>query len=293
METRILNYFLKIAQLGNMSKAANELHITQPTLSRQLKNLENLLETPLFNRDNKKMTLTNSGIIFQERAQQIVSLIEKSTQDVINNDALNGTIAIGCVESSVAKFLGAIIMAFHEQYPNIKFSLYNADGDDIKEKIDSGRVDLGFLLSPVEVAKYEFIKLPVTDNWGIVVPKNTSIAIKTSINTAELTSLPLIIPARSIVQNEVASWANIPTKELTIVGSQNLLSNALYLVKEKLGYALCASGAYLNRPDTALNFIPLSSSYKIKHMMAWKKNQKTFTAVQIFIDFVKEHYLSH
>ncbi|WP_367341489.1 LysR family transcriptional regulator [Limosilactobacillus sp.] len=288
METRVLNYFLKIAQLNNMSKAAEQLHITQPTLSRQIKTLEDSLGTKLFNRDNKKMTLTNSGIIFQKRAQQIVQLIAKAEQDVSDQQGLSGVVSIGCVESTVTNFLGTMIASFHSKYPHVRFSMYDADGDDIREKLDRGTVDLGFLLTPVELAKYNSVDLPVEDRWCLLVPKDDPIAKQTKISLEALRKLPLIIPSRNIIQSEILAWAKTPDSELHIVSSQNLLSNSLFLVKAGIGYAICASGAFSNRPDDDIVSIPIDTTTVIKHAMAWRKNYTLSQSTQTFIEFIKD-----
>lgn len=289
METRVIKYFLKIAELGNISKAAEELHITQPTLSRQIKALEVSLDTQLFTRANKKMTLTNAGILFQQRAQQILEMIDKTTQDIQNQKELNGIISIGCVESSVVNYLGQLIDEFHHQHPKIRFSLYDADGDDIREKIDRNLIDLGFVLSPVEIAKYNYLTLTVEDYWGLVVPKDSKIARQKELLPKQMSSLPLIVPARSIVQNEVQSWIKISSNELNIVGSQNLLSNSLPLVKSGIGYALCAAGSFNLRPDPDLKLIPIKTDSVIHHTLIWKQNQNFPLATKTFIDFIQKH----
>lgn len=289
METRVMRYFLKIAELGNMSKAAEELHITQPTLSRQIKALEQSMHAQLFVRANKKMTLTNAGILFQQRAQGILQMIDKTTQDIQDQKELNGIVSIGCVESSVAAYLNRLIDEFHQQHPKIRFSLYDADGDDIREKIDRNLIDLGFVLSPVEIAKYDYLALPVDDHWGLVVPKDSKIAEQDELLPNQLAKLPLIVPARSIVQNEVQSWVKIPSKQLNIVGSQNLLSNSLPLVKSGIGDVLCAAGSFTMRPDPALTLLPIKTDSVIHHTLIWKRNQNLTTATKAFIDFVREH----
>lgn len=288
METRVLNYFLKIAQLNNMSKAAEQLHITQPTLSRQIKTLENSLGTKLFNRDNKKMTLTNAGIIFQKRAQQIVQLVAKAEQDVSDQHGLNGVVSIGCVESTVTNFLGTMIASFHSKYPHIRFSLYDAYGDDIREKLDQGTLDLGFLSTPIEIAKYNSVDLPVTDHWCLLVPEGSSIAQQSLITPDVLRKLPLIIPSRTIIQSELFSWTSIPAAKLNIVGSYNLLSNSLFLIKAGLGYAVGDAGAFANRPDDDIVSIPIETTTVIKHAMAWRKNYTLSQSTQTFIEFIKE-----
>lgn len=289
METRILNYFLQIAKYGNMSKAAEEMHVTQPTLSRQIQNLEEQLGTKLFDRNNKKMTLTSAGVIFQQRAQEILTLLNKAEQDVQNENGLNGTIAIGCVESNVAEFLSKIIIAFHKKYPNIKFSIYDADGDDIKDKLDKGMIDLGFLLSPVEVAKYNYIDLPVKDSWAIIVPKGSPLANQDQISIDELKKIQLIIPAREIVQDEVVSWLHVPARDLNIVGSQNLIGNSLNLIKNGFGNILCTAGSFDLKENHDLKKIMINTDERIKHLLAWRKNYQMPTPAKTFIEFIKDY----
>ncbi|MCC4380925.1 LysR family transcriptional regulator [Limosilactobacillus reuteri] len=288
METRILTYFLKIAELSNMSKAAEELHITQPTLSRQIKTLEDSLGVKLFQRGNRSMTLTSAGIIFQKRAQRIVELVNKAEQDISDQTELNGVISIGCIESTVSNFLGSMITSFHNKYPKVRFNLYDADGSDIHEKLDRGTIDLGFLMTPVEVAKYNSIKLPVTDQWCLAVPKDHPIAQQTKIATNDLRSLPLIIPTRKIVQGEIFSWLHIPANELNIISTQNLVSDSLFLIKAQIAFAICIAGAFYDRPDPDLTLVPIDTDTVVNHVMVWRKNYTLSRSAITFIEFIKE-----
>lgn len=287
METRVLNYFLKISQLNNMTKAAEELHIAQPTLSRQIKSLEDNLGVKLFNRNNKKMTLTTAGIIFQKRAQQIVELANKAEQDVSDQSELSGMISIGCIESSVSNFLGTMISKFHKLYPKVKFSLYDADGDDIREKIDRGTVDLGFVMTPIEVAKYHSLDLSIIDHWCLALPKDHPLSKQAKILMDDLKRLPLIIPSRHIVQNEILSWFNARTSDLNIVASQNLVGSSLSLINDKVAYPICISGvsAYKLSPDLVV--IPIDTQTVVNHVMIWRKNYALSHSTLAFIEFIE------
>lgn len=289
METRVLQYFLKIAELGNITKAAAELHITQPTLSRQLQNLEEAVGTPLFKREKRQMILTSAGVLYQQRVQQILADIDKLNHDMQQCIALNGTISIGCVESTGAKFLTDLISEFHTRYPEVKFEIYSGDGDDIRAKLDRHVLDLGILLTPVEIAKYNYTELGVTDTWGILVPKASPLAKKDALTAKELASLPLIVPRRQIIKDEINSWFNIPETSLQIVGSQNLLSNSLELVKNGIGYVICTYGSYMNRPVKELVFLPVQEARPIKHALIWQKNAPLATSAQRFRDFIIEN----
>ena len=284
METRVLNYFLKIAQVGTISKAAEQLHVTQPTLSRQLRDLEQQLGTPLFIRSKRTMTLTAAGVLFQDRARQVTRLISKAEEELKNQGAqLAGTLAIGCVESSVAQVLTEKITQMHATYPQVKFELYDGDGDDIKQKLDQGTLDLGVVLTPVETAKYNDCVIACDDNWGIIVPVTDPLAQKNMINPIELSSLPLIVPRRHIVQSEISDWLQVPAEKLKIVGSQNLLSNAILLTRAGFGYALCARGAFENRAVTDIKFMPLTPKQTIAHRLIWRKNIVMTPLIKAFI----------
>lgn len=289
METRVLRYFLKIAELGNITKAAEELHVTQPTLSRQLKNLEDSIGQPLFIREKRKLVLTNAGIIYQQRVKQILADIDKLNRDIQQQDIINGVISIGCVESTIAKFLTEMISRFHLLYPEVRFELYSGDGDDIKEKLDRNMLDLGFLLSPVEIAKYNYRELTTLDRWGILVPQDSTLAKKDGIGILELASLPLIMPQRKIVKDEIHSWLNIPEASLRIIGSHNLLTNALDLVRQEVGYVVCTYGSYMNRPVSDLEFRPIYGVKEIEHALIWKKNIPLSELVKKFRDFILEN----
>lgn len=157
MDIRLLEYFLAVAKYGNITRASEQLHVTQPTISRQLMELEETVGTTLLIRGKRQVTLTEAGVLFQQRAEEIVSLMEKTMRDITDqDDLLGGTVAIGCVESCVSRMLPKVLSGFSERFPKVKYELYSADGDDIREKLDRGDLDFGILLEPVEAAKYDF-----------------------------------------------------------------------------------------------------------------------------------------
>ncbi|WP_373842771.1 LysR family transcriptional regulator [Limosilactobacillus sp.] len=179
METRILHYFLAIAKLGTISAAARELHVAQPTLSRQLQQLEGQLGAPLFIRERRRMVLTKAGLAYQRRIQQILTELDRANQVVadLNNDELTGTVGIGCVESAVTKFLIPLLRKFHQQYSQVELSIYDGDGELIKDQLDRGAIEVGLVSTPINAAKYYYLQLPVTDRWGVpsteIVPLGT------------------------------------------------------------------------------------------------------------------------
>jgi DNA-binding transcriptional LysR family regulator len=291
MDIRVLRYFLAVAQEGNITKAAANLHITQPTLSRQLMELEAELKTNLFIRGKRQITLTDSGILFQQRVKEIISLLDKTERDLSEQkNLITGVVAIGCVESIVSRILPDLLEGFSAQYPMVQYELYSADGDDIREKLDLGSIDMGILLEPIETAKYDYIQLPFIEKWGILMRRDDILAQKNSICIEDILELPLIVPRRSIVQEEIASWFGIENTKLHIIASHNLLTNALLLVERRLGYLICVKGAYTIRENDSFSFVPFSPERTSGHVLAWKKNRVFSKATSLFIQFIKGTY---
>lgn len=294
METRILKYFLTIAKTKNITQAAQKLHITQPTLSRQIKQLENELHTTLFIRGKREIQLTAQGRILERKANDILTMINQTKEEIslFDNHELSGFINLGYVESHVAQFVDELIAQFQAKYPLIRFNTYSADGDDIKEKIDSGLLDLGFLIEPVEAAKYHLIKIPIYERWGIFVNHNHPLASKQTINAEDLNDYPMIFPRRSLVQNELTSVIGINPEKINIKLTINLSANAFYFI-EKYNYCMLGIDgiSYLNS-SPEICFIPFENYFQTGHMLAWRKNKRYSKAVQTFIEFTKQQ-LTH
>jgi DNA-binding transcriptional LysR family regulator len=178
MGTRILRYFLTVAKQGTISGAARELHLTQPTLSRQIQQLEAELDTPLFIRERRRMYLTKAGKAYEQKTSRILEELAQANQIVasINNDDLTGTIRIGSVESQVTKFLIPQLVDCHRRSPHVQYHFYDADGGDIKERLDQGLLDLGLVSAQISTAKYHTIKIPIADRWGLAVRVDSKLA---------------------------------------------------------------------------------------------------------------------
>lgn len=289
MDLRVLNYFLTVAQEGNITRAADLLHITQPTLSRQLRDLEDELGVTLFHRGNRQISLTDAGVLFQQRATDLVTLLEKTQRDLTDQQNLvGGTVSIGCVESSVSKWLPEILSSFAKEHPMVQYDLYSANGDDIKEKLDRGEIDLGFLLEPVEAAKYDFIGLPIRDIWGIVVAQDHPLAQQDFLSLEEVCKLPLILPRREIVQEEIASWFGVERSKLKVFAVHNLLTNAILLAQAGLGYPVCVQGSYTIRETDGVRFLPIIPERTSGHVLVWKKNRVLASATSLFIQYIND-----
>ena len=289
MDIRLLEYFLAVAKYGNITRAAEQLHVTQPTISRQLMELEEAVGSPLLIRGKRQVTLTEAGILFQQRAAEIVSLMEKTMRDISDqDDLLGGTVAIGCVESCVSRMLPKVLGGFSARYPKVKYELYSADGDDIREKLDRGDLDFGILLEPVEAAKYDFFRLPYREIWGVVMRRDDPLAQKATIGRDDLLSIPLILPRREIVQDHIAGWFGLDRSQLNVFAGHNLLNNAALLVEAGLGYGVCVSGSLDIGGGRNLCFVPLASERTTGHVLAWKKNRVFHSAANRFREYVRE-----
>lgn len=289
MEIRVLKYFLMVAREENITKAATLLHLTQPTLSRQLMQLEKELGVKLFHRSKHSIILTEDGMLLKRRAQEIVSLSHKTIQELSHKeDVLSGEIAIGCGETKGMLFLSEQIRKFQHKYPLVQFSIHSAIADDIKERIEKGILDIGLLMEPVDIGKYEFIRMPQREKWGILVRKDSELAEKESINPWDLTGVPLIMVKRELVKNELASWFGDYYEELHIAAVYNLILNAAAMVERGVGVALCFDLGVAFYED--LCFIPLTPTLETGSVLVWKKNQTLGAAASQFMSFLKNAF---
>lgn len=289
MEFRVLKYFLMVAREENITKAAALLHLTQPTLSRQLMQLEAELGVKLFHRSKHSIILTEDGMLLKRRAQEIISLSDKTVQELSHKeDVLSGEIAIGCGETKNMLFLSEQIRKFRQKYPLVQFSIHSAIADDIKERIEKGILDIGLLMEPVDIGKYEFIRMPQKEKWGILVRKDSELAAKESINPKDLTNVPLIMVKRELVKNELASWFGDYYEGLQIAATYNLILNAASMVERGVGVALCFDLGASFYED--LCFIPLAPTLETGSVLVWKKNQTLGAATSQFMRFLKNAF---
>lgn len=288
METRILRYFLTIAKLGTISAAARTLHVAQPTMSRQLQQLEEQLGTPLFIRERRRMVLTKAGLAYQIRVQQILAELDRANQAVadLNNDELTGSVGIGCVESSVTNFLIPVLHEFQQQYPQVRLNMYDADGESIKDQLDRSALEIGIVSTPINAAKYNYRQLPVSDRWGIAVNADSSFRGREAVDISELKGRPLIIPHRSLVHDEISDWLTADGNEIQVVGEYNLLTNATYLAAAGVGDLICIKNAPL--PAKAhLTFIPLTPERHLDHYMIWRKGVSLSEPTQRLVNHLR------
>lgn len=284
MDTRVIKYFLTVAQTNNITHAAQQLHITQPTLSRQMIDLEKELGVTLFDRKQRRMALTSEGVLFQQRASTILSLLDQTKQELQNTaEELTGVLNIGCVLSRVSKFVMQIVSSFQKKYPNVSFNLYDGNGDLLRQRLDSGLEDFAVLIEPVEAAKYNFIELPVHEQWGLIVKSADPLAKKQAITKSDLYKIPLIAPTRNIVRDEISDVLKLDQTKLNIMATNNLPSNAYELLKAGNYYMLGIEGIVNSFHDPELTFIPFSPHKETGHVLAWRKNTVVTPVMEKFL----------
>lgn len=286
MELRVLLYFLTVAQEENITKAAKILHVTQPSLSRQLRQLEEEFQVQLFYRHKHGIVLTEDGHLLRRRAQEIVSLAEKTEEELSHREELiSGQITLGCGETENMVYVSQKMALFRKKYPEVHFEIYTAVADAVQERLENGSLDFGLLQEPVDVTPYQYLRLPVKENWSALMRKDFPLAPKTKLTPADLVGVPLILPKRRSVQNVLANWFGEYYPQLNVAGVYNLsYHNCLILVRNRLGLALVHE--FKNcPPDLCLR--PLAPAIGNRSVLIWKKNQVLSPLVRTFIDCLK------
>lgn len=286
MELRVLSYFLTIAREENITKAAALLHVTQPTLSRQMMQLEAELGVKLFTRNSHNITLTEQGLLLKRRAQELVSFAEKTKQELKQEAELSGEIAIGSGEYQNSRLLAEILAAFQARHPAIQYEIYSGNSDNIKERIERGLLDLGFLLEPVDVGKYEFIRSPIAEEWGVLVSEHSDLAEKKQVTPSDLADRPLLFTRRDLIKQELLHWFGKDADQLHIVASGNLPYNLAAMGRQGVGVFL---NLRLDCHYEGLRYVPLLPKLESHTVLAWKKNQMMSPALRAFVDFSKAY----
>ncbi|AGF55558.1 DNA-binding transcriptional LysR family regulator [Clostridium saccharoperbutylacetonicum] len=285
MEIRVLKYFLTVAREESITKGAEILHITQPTLSRQLMQLEEELGVELFTRGKSKITLTDEGMLLRRRAEEILDLVDKTEREFGEQDNLiTGQIFIGAGETNAMHVLANLIKEFNKEYPQVKYNLYSGNADDIKEKIDKGLIDIGLLTEPVNIEKYDFVRLPNKEIWGVLMQKDSPLAKKENIKPEDLSNMAVINTKRPMVQNEIENWFGTQYEKINVIATYNLIYNAAIMVEEGLGYAICFEKLVNINNETNLCFKPFYPKLETGTVIVWKKHQVFSAATTKFIE---------
>lgn len=288
MEIRVLQYFLAAAREENITKAAALLHITQPTLSRQLMQMEEELGVKLFRRGKHHILLTEEGMLLRRRAQEIVDLAEKTAKELKHGEeAVSGEISIGCGETRNMKPLSEIMASFQQKYPDVSFSIYTAIADDVKERLENGILDMGLLLEPVEISRYHYMRMPLKEKWHVLMRRDSRLAGKQKIMPDDLADVPLIMAKRQSVRNVLENWFGHGKEKLHVVSTCNISHyNQSVMVESGIGMALVME---FSCDQHTLCLRPLEPALESGCVLVWKKNQALSPAMLRFIEHTKEY----
>lgn len=271
MEIRELRYFLAVAREENITRTAQSLHIAQPSLSKQLMELEKKLGKQLLIRGKKKITLTEEGAILRKRAEEIVELVEKTEHEISYDfEELSGDIYIG---GSTSETILSVAADLRREYPDVRFHFYSGDAQDVSERLNHGSLDFAVMLEPVDNIKYEFVSLPDCSQWGVLMNKSDALAAKKALTNEDIKSIPLIMHQRIGLQNEIAHWAGTSTESLNIAATYNVVHGSpIPFVKHGLGYFLTARYLLAPKLDTDVCFLPLEPELPTRLALVWKKH---------------------
>lgn len=288
MEIRVLRYFLTVVREESITKASEVLHITQPTLSRQLSQMEEEIGVKLFNRGTRKITLTNEGILLRRRAEEILQLVDKTENELLEQEEqIEGKITIGCGEIASVQLLPDVFKAFHDKYPRVNFDILTATADVVREQMDKGLVDIGLLLEPIDIEKYDFVRLRVKERWVALMRPDDPMAQKEGVTAKDLSGVPLILPRRLKVQGELAGWFGNYFDNLNVLFTSNLSTNAAIMVNSGLAYAVVVEGSLPFLDQSELAYCPLSPELSATSVLAWKRGQPFSPATTKFIEQLK------
>lgn len=289
MELRVLRYFLAVAQEESISGAAEYLHLTQPTLSRQLMDLENELGKKLFIRGSRKVSLTEDGILLRKRASEIVELVEKTESEFWGTEeAIAGDIYIGGGESDAMRLIARTARELQLSHPNIHYHLFSGNAHDVCERLDRGCLDFGILLDPGDLKRYDYISLPVTDVWGVLMRKDSPMAEKEALHPEDLLDKPLLLSRQSMGRDKLSTWFGQMYTSLNVTATYNLIYNASLMVEEGLGYALALDRLVNTSRDSQLCFRPLEPRLEVQLYVVWKKFQIFSKAAARFLTVLQE-----
>ena len=287
MELRVLHYFLAIAREENFTRAAEQLHVTQPTLSRQIADLEQELGVKLFIRSNHHIVLTEDGMILKRRAQEILSLADKTKRDFLRGDEnLEGVISIGSGEFLSTRILTDCIAQFRKKRPLVQFEIYSGNAGNIRDRIERGLLDVGLMSEPIDIRKYAFITMPVKEQWGALVREDSPLAGKEFLRPQDLLDIPLISAVGEFLESNVAKWLEEYAAKVHIIAKGNLLYNEAMLAQSNIGAVICIR---LSCRYDGLQFIPFSPALTNDTVLAWKKEQIFSAATKAFLDFAEKY----
>ena len=288
MELRVLQYFLAVAREQSISRAAQSLHLSQPTLSTQIKALEEELGKKLLDRGvsgSRKVTLTDEGIILRKRAEEILSLVKRTEDEITLSDQfVAGDVYIGAGETDGVRLLTRAAQRTQERYPDVHFHISSGDGADVTDDLDKGLTDFGLLLQTVDISKYDCIELPVRETWGVLVRRDSPLAERDAITPEDLVDQPLIVSRQAFSGALLSSWLGRGLDTLNVAATYSLLYNASLMVEEGMGCALCLDGIINTSGDSPLCFRALEPGLEVSVYFVWKKYRSFSKAAEKYME---------
>ena len=289
MELRVLQYFLAVAREQNISAAAQSLHLTQPTLSRQLKELEEELGKQLMIRGNRKITLTKDGMLLRKRAEEILDLVGRTEKEIAQSDeTVSGDLYIGTGETDGVRQIAKTAHQLQESHPGIRFHIVSGDAVDVCERLDKGLLDFGVLLGDMDKTKYNFLELPMKDTWGVLMQRSSPLAEKAAVLPQDLWDKPLILSRQVDNKSGLYRWLRKEPTELYTVATYNLIYNASLMVDEGMGYAFTLD-KLVNTTGSDLCFRPLKPKLEMGMYLVWKKSQIFTRAMELFLGLIQKN----
>ena len=290
MEIRVLRYFLEIAREENMTRASERLHVSQPTLSKQMKDLEEELGKKLFRRGSASIHLTDEGMLLRKRAEDILSMVDKTTDEFrAMNEITGGDVYIGCAESHQIRYLAEIIRKFRERYPLLKYHILSGDTVQVAERLDRGLLDFAVIVEPPNLQKYNYIELPVANTWGVVMRKDCPLAKIQSVTVDDLIGYDLISSPQSL-EADFPRWCGEKLDELNITGTVNLFYNGTVFVKAGNCLLLTFDRLADTGNESELCFRPLTPTLESKMFIIWKRYQVFSPIAELLIDEIKNTF---
>lgn len=284
MDIRVLQYFLAVAREESITKAAETLHMTQPPLSRQLKELEDELGKQLLIRGSKRVTLTEDGMLLRKRAEEMVDLMEKTKVELASSgESINGEVYVGGGETDAISFLAQVAQNLQKKYPLIHYHIYSGDAERVMEKLDKGLIDFGLLVGTVDISKYDYVRLPMKDTWGILMLKDSPLAEKEVVCAEDLWDKPLILSHQASINSEMTSWLKTDLSKLNVVATYDLIYNAAQFVKKGFGYVMALDKLINTTGESNLCFRPLYPTLEAGLCIVWKKYQVFSKAANEFL----------
>lgn len=289
MELRHLRYFLMVAREGTVSGAAAALHVSQPSLSRQMQELERDLGCRLFERGSRRITLTEPGMRLRRRAEEIVDLVGRTEDEFrLSADTLAGEVRVGGGETPAMGLVADIMAEFVEAYPLVRFSLFSGNAESVSERLDTGRLDFGVFVGDADLARYEFLQLPAHDRWGAFVRDDDPLAALGSVGPDDLARRSLILSEQA--GREMGAWFRRDLADLDVVATYNLLYNAALLARRGVGCVISLEGIVETSGDSGLTFLPLEPAVSADVFVAWKRYQGFSPAAEAFLASVRDRW---